>query len=462
MTKLFLILKSFSTRELATFEQFLEDPLVNQREDVRKLLSYWRHSQSKFTKEKGFEWVYPERKLKIPTWHLLMSRLFKLAEQFLISNELKQDEVFQKILLAKAYRKKQIPGHFESTVKNTRKLLEKTPIQNTDWLHQKLTIEYEYYDYIASHNRKERTNLQMVNNLLDEYFITNKLRNACLSISRKTINGEKYEIYFLNEVLEKVEKLPILLEVPSIAIYYYCYRAITEEGSEIWFTKLRAAMADHSERFEPSEKRDIILLAINYCIRQLNTGNEYFIREAFELYRLSFSEDYLLEDKIIPESTFTNMVSLAAKLKEYQWAEDFVEANQKYLNPNFQEPLYFYSLGLLNYEQGRYEKSMQSLAKVDTKMTFLLLAAKALQIKIYVELKEMDVLENLLDSFRVFLQRRKDLGYRKENFENLVNFVRRWITIPYKNQEDKQRLIDDIKAANIFSEKDWLIKQVVK
>lgn len=462
MTKLFLLLKSFSSKELKAFGQFLENPSMNQREDVISLFAYWKHSKSKFTKEKGFEWVYPQQDFKVTTWHLLMSRLFKLGERFLINYEMQEDEVLQKILLARAYRKKQIPGHFESTVKNTRKLLDKTVIQDTEWLHQNLTIEYEYYDYIASHNRKERTNLQSVNNLLDEYYITHKLRNACLSISRKTINEEDYKIYFLEDVLEKVKKLPFLLKVPSIAIYYFCYRAITEEGSEIWFTKLRTAMADYTEQFEPSEKRDIILLAINYCIRQLNTGNEYFIREAFELYRLSFSEGYLLEDKIIPESTFTNMVSLASKLKEYEWAENFVETNKKYLNPNFQEPLYFYSLGLLNYEQGRYEESMQTLVKVDTKMTFLLLAAKAIQIKIYVELEEIEVLENMLDSFRVFLQRRKDLGYRKENFENLVNFVRRLITIPYKSQEEKQKLINEVKAANIFSEKEWLLDKLAK
>lgn len=460
MTKLFTLLNALSKKECTAFEQFLENPVMNRREDVRRLLHWWKQRPAQNTKENGFKAVYPGQAFHLSNWHLLNSRLFKLAEQFLSYNEWKQDTILQQMLLSKAYRKKQMLAPFQSSVKQIRETLQRTPIQNTDILHQQFTIEYEYYDYVASHNRKERTNLQEVNNLLDEYYLANKLRNACLAISRQTINDETYEIYFIEEVLAKVEQLPRLLEVPVIGVYYYCYRAITEESSEIWFTKLRRAISDYSKNFEPSEKRDLVLLAINYCIRKLNTGNEFFIREAFELYRLSFSEGYLLEDKIIPESTFSNIISLASKLKEYHWAEDFVATNKQYLNPSFQEPLYHYSLGLLNYEQGNYEKSMQFLARVDTKITFLLLAAKSLQIKIYYELQEIEALESLLESLRVYLQRRKDLGYRKEHFENLVTFVRRLITVPYKNKTEKYILIRDVQAANIFSEKEWLLKKI--
>lgn len=460
MTKLHLILKSFSARELSTFKQFLKNPLVNQRPDIHLLFEYWRLKRGILDKKDGFKYVFGKQAFNLQKWHLLTSRLFKMVEQFLIQEELKKDEIQQKSLLARAYRNKQIPSRFESAIESSRAQLTKTPVRNIEWLHQKLDIEYEYYDYIASHNRQSRTNLQTVNDQLDEYYIASKLRNACLSISRKTINEELYEIYFLEDVLEKVKAGPHLLESPAIAIYYYCFRAITETESEEWFTNLRRAIGHYSKAFTPAEKRDIILLAINYCIRKLNTGDEYFIREAFELYRLSFLEGYLLEDKILPESTFSNIVRLASKLKEYEWAERFVESNREYLKPAFQKPLYYYSLGLLHYEQGRLEESMQLLAQIDTKLTFILLAVKSLQIKIYYELQELDALDYLLESFRVYLQRRSDLGYRKENFENMVQFVRRLVAIPYKNELEKKRLIEEVKAAKIFSERDWLLRQI--
>jgi len=457
MTKLLLILKSFSTKEIAAFTDFLENPLINRREDVRDLLKYWSKTRKKFTKEKGYLVVYPKQKFNVKTWHLLTSRLFKLAEQFLISAELKSDEVLQKILLAKAYRKKSIPSHFNSTVKSADKNLQKKLVQNANWLHQKFTLEYEYYDYIDSHNRKARTNLQDVNDLLDQYYISIKLRNACLALSRKTMNQEAYEIRFLNDALAKIEQHPNLLLIPSISVYYYCYKAITETKSEYWFGQLRQSITAHSEKFKPSEKRDITLLAINYGIKKLNTGDAFFRRETFELYRLSFAEGYLLEDKIMPEPMYFNVVSLAVKNKEYEWAEAFASDYKKYLNPSFRNPLYYHSMGLLQYEQGKLAESLRSLALVDTKVSFVLLAVKSLQIKIYYELNEVDALDNLLESFRVYLQRRKDLGYRKENFENLVGFVKRLLAIPYKGKSEKEALVQDVREAVVFSEREWLL-----
>jgi len=411
MIKLFLILKAFSSKERVAFTSFLENPLINRRDDVKKLLNYWIDNTNTFTKELGFSVIYPGQAFNVKTWHLLTSRLFKLAELFMVSNELKENEVLQKILLAKAYRKKQIPRHFESTVNAVSKTLKKTDIQNADWLHQKFTIEYEYYDYIDSHNRKQRTNLQDVNDLLDQYYIAIKLRNACLALSRKTMNQENYDIHFLEDVLEKIKKRPILLETPAISVYFYCYKTITETKSAHWFSHLRKAITAHSEKFKPSEKRDITLLAINYGIKQLNTGDPFFRRETFELYRLSFAEGYLLEDKIMPEPMYYNVVSLAVKNKEFDWAEKFATDYKQFLNPNFRTPLYHHSIGLLQYEQGKLAESLRSLALVDTKVSFVLLAVKSLQIKIYYELNEVDALENLLESFRVYLQRRKDLGY---------------------------------------------------
>ncbi|MFK7809278.1 MAG: hypothetical protein AB8F74_15850 [Saprospiraceae bacterium] len=462
MTKLLLLLNSFSPKEINNFLVFLENPLVNKREDVRELLRYWMKTRLKFKKEEGFQTIFSHQDFKVKTWHLLTSRLFKLAEQFIIFNELKDDDILQKTLLAKAYRKKQLPTLFESTINATSKSLEKTSGESVDRLHQMFTLEYEHYDYIASHNRKERTNLQRVNDLLDQYYISIKLRNACLALSRKTMNQEQYEIHFLQDALDKIEAQPTLLNSPAISMYYYCYKSITEVESEQWFSLLREAITAHSSLFKPAEKRDITLLAINYGIKKLNTGDGFYVRETFELYRHSFAEGYLLEDKIMPEPMYYNVVALAVKNKEFLWAQDFATDYKKFLNPIFQEPLYNHSMGLLQYKQGKLEESLQTLALVDTKISFVLLAVKSLQIKIYYELKEVDALDSLLESFRVYLQRRKDLGYRKENFENLVTFVKRLLSIPYKSKKEKEELIKEVKNATIFSEKEWLLSQLTK
>lgn len=267
-------------------------------------------------------------------------------------------------------------------------------------------LSFEKYDYVISINRKEKTNLQEVSDHLDAYMLAAKLRQACYGLSREIIKQEKYQIGFLAEVLNYIETKPAYLNIPTIAVYYYCYQAISATDSEHFFQKLRETITRYQAYFPPSEMRDIYTLTINYAIRRLNTGSDLFIREALELYQLSLAQGYLLEDGVLLESTYSNIVSLAAKLKQHDWAKGFIYQYQKHLKPAFRAPLFHFNLGKLYYEQGQLENSLQELNKVETKASFLLLGAKILQLKIYYELEEFDPLESTLESLRVYLQKK--------------------------------------------------------
>ena len=177
----------------------------------------------------------------------------------------------------------------------------------------------------------------------------------------------------MEEALEFVDQNPESLKVPAIAMYFYCYKAITSDENETYFRQLRAQIASFQSNFPPSEIRDIYFVAINYCIRRLNTGTKMYVREALELYRLSLEAGYLLEDGIMPESTFGNIVSLALKLKEYDWAKSFLKKYQKQLHSNFQEPLFHFSMAKLLYEENEIEQSMQQLSLVAVSYTHLTL-----------------------------------------------------------------------------------------
>jgi len=462
MIKLHSFFNKLSSFELKRVQIFVESTYFNKRMDVRLLSEHYLKSNRKKTPEELFRQVFPDKSFKKEDWHLLCSRLFKLGEQFLITEELNADKTRQKLLLLQAYRKKQDQNAFKSTVSSAEKELSKQKLRDADYWQKKYDLEYEYFDSIASHNRKSVTNLQDVNDTLDNYFITNKLKTACLALARWTIKKETYDIHLLDEILEFLKKRPDFLEIPSVKIYYLCYKAITGKEDERWFTELRYAIEMHQDKFQPAEQRDIFLLATNYCIRRLNEGESVFIREAFELYRLSLDAGFLIESGIISESTFGNIVTLAAKLEEFDWANWFVETYSPFLKKVFQSPLYHYSLGVLLYRTNQYDESMRQLAQVDTKAGFLLLGTKVLQIKIFFEQKEWDALEHLLESLRVYLQRRKDLGYRKRNYEMLIYFVRKLIDLPYLSDDKKAIFLKELKEAEGLTEKEWLEMQAAK
>ncbi|MCB0557435.1 MAG: hypothetical protein H6573_10165 [Lewinellaceae bacterium] len=462
MPRLFRILRALSARELSALEKYLRSPAVNSREDIPLLLKAYRKVPRGEAPQPEQFWdaVYPGEPFMLRDWRLLLSRTLKLVEGFLIFRQLEEEEAMQKLLLAKGYRRLQLTPFFERAISDGHTLLEKRGYFDSESLHLHYRFEDAYYDYVASHKRQEATNLQEASDRLSHYFIATKLKQACLAHSRNITNQERYRIGMLQAALEEIAAYPALLLVPAIAVYYSCYRAVVEGGEEADFQKLRLVMDQYHEGFPNSEMRDIYMLAINYCIRRANTGEEPFVPETLALYRQSLNRGYLLDDGVIPESTFSNIISLALRLKEYNWAEGFTEQYHARLPPVFRRPLYLFSIGKLCYAQQKPTAALRALAKVEAKAPFLYLGAKILQVKIFFEAGETDALESLLASLQAYLRRQKKLGYRQAHYQLFITFSRRLMQLAPYDEKGREVLLNDILAATGFQEKEWFLQQL--
>ncbi len=459
--KLFRLLSKVDKRKINRFEQFLRSPYFNQRKDVLSLLELWvAGSRQRQLPEVLWQQIFPEAPFSTTKWHLLTSRLFKLLEEFLALEIWRNQPVGKKANLANAFRELNEEKLFAKAIDATQQELEGQAYRNMQYLQVMHELAYEKYDYLISVNRTEKSNLQEVSDHFDDYFISTKLRQACYALSREIINQESYDLKLVEEVVQQVINQPTYLEVPAIAVYYYCYQAVSAQGREDYFVKLREAIHRYQHLFPPAEMRDIYTVAINYSIRKLNTGNRIFIREAFELYSLSLQQGFLIENGVMLDSTYTNLVSLACKQQKYEWAIAFINDHQHHLKPTSQAPLYHFSLGRIFYEKGQLENSLQQLAKVDARASYIFLGARVLQLKIYYELDEINPLESLLESLRVYLQRSKDLAYRKAHYSNIITFTKQLLQLPAMSKEEKAAFRKRVEKAETFGERDWFLGKI--
>jgi hypothetical protein len=87
------------------------------------------------------------------------------------------------------------------------------------------------------------------------------------------------------------------------------------------------------------------------------------------------------------------------------------------------------------------------------------LAAKVMLCKIYYLLDESDALENQLDSIQIYIRRKKVLGYHKDNYQAIVRFMRRLVALNPNDPAQKYALRQQIAAAAVLTEREWLMKQ---
>lgn len=463
-TKIFQVLSALSAWEVRNLRQFLTSPFFNQREDVVRLFDFFSQSQngesSELKREVAFKFVYPQKVFDDQTFRLLTSRLLKLTEDFLACREALKDETQWKINLSKAYRKMNMEKPFKKTVGQIRDRLEKRSLRNAEYCHQLYRTEYEYYDYISSKVRSGETNLQLLADTFDTFYIAGKLQQACMMVSHQAVFKKQYEFGLLENVLGFIEKNSEVLSLPAIAVYYHCYRAITSDEDENHFHELRRLIPSCLNQFTQIELQGIYILAINYCIKQMNAGRKQYFGEGFELYRSGLTSGILLENDQISRFTFNNTIVLGLYMKEFEWIEGFIENYQNKLPVKHRRNIVNFSLAKLRYAQNNYKDAMRFLVKFDSEDYLLNLEAKTLLLKMYYELREFEPLEAHLESMRMYLQRKEVISYHKTFYENIVRFTKKMTDLPDYDKEGREKLRQQILDTKIRGEREWFLRQL--
>ena len=88
------------------------------------------------------------------------------------------------------------------------------------------------------------------------------------------------------------------------------------------------------------------------------------------------------------------------------------------------------------------------------------LAAKTLLIKIYYEHQENDVLDYFLISFEAFIKRKKEIGYHKANYLNIIRLMKKMLALPLYNKKAKLKLLEEVKTTQPLSERVWFLEQL--
>lgn len=463
-SQLITIFKSLSPKEVRSLRKWLLSPAHNQREDVVRLFDYLIHAEhlnneKSLTKEKVFGKVFPKQNYDDALLRQVMHFLVKAVEEFLAFQEWSEDPTRLRLALAGVYRKRKLDKVFLKTIKGIEAIQESHPYRDEHFLRNEYLLLQEQYAYLEGKKRIVPMNLQKISDKLDLTYCADKLRQSCFMLAHQKVYKAQYNAGLLQEVLQYVVEQE-LFEIPAIAIYYYGYQALTAKESEEYFYKLKETINCHWALFPKEEMRDMYLMTINYCIGRMNAGSEQFVREAFDLYRQGFQRELLVENNLISRFTFLNVIRIGLKLKEFKWADTFIEEHQHLIPQSSRDSIVSLSRARLDFEKGDYDSAMKILIHADFDDVLMHLSAKAMLVRMYYEQSEYDALESLLESMRTYLNR-KDMigGQQKTLYSNLVRFTKKMISLNPYNKEPIQKLKDEVAKVSV-AEKDWLLQQL--
>ena len=462
--KLLKIIAKLDAWEARSFRQFLQSPYYNRRKDMLPMFNYCYEQLNtvgaRIDDEELWRLINPDKKYNGQQLRLLFSYLYKLLEHWLGLREWEQQEELQSIYQMKAFKEKRLSDFFEQKAILNRKKYQRSGYATIPKIHEHHLVEQEYYDFIGSRKRTSENNLSEMTGLFDRYYVAGKLKHACLQLAHQTVYKLEYEKGLLDAVLLQIAAQPILLKEPLIEAYYYCYKATSGRGSFEEFNQINSWLKEKSHLVGKTELRDILLLAINFCIRVINQGNAAYISEIFKLYQTGLDKEILLEEGQLSPFNYRNIAVSGIKNEQFEWVENFIHSYESYLPSSQRKSTYNFCLAGLYYEQGRYEEAMSLLVNYASPDYLLTLGAKTTLIKIYYELDEIELLNALLASLSTFITRKKGLGYHKEVYRSLISAVRGMINLSKYDDKGKALLKEEVAGLKIKSFRDWMTKQL--
>lgn len=461
-SRLFIVLSSLKKRDIREIRKILRSPFHNQREDIVQLFDLLvkqigREGQG-FSKEKIFKKLfgselYDDRKMR----HT-MSFLFKVIRDYLVLEEMAEEPLNRELYLTKALRKRGLDKEFNKTLSDVRQNHQKLALRNIDYHYYNYLLNLEQYEYEHKQQRAA-TNLQDLSDALTRFFISSILRQSCLQRAHQSVAGAQYEPGLLPHIFDFLNKHPFE-DIPAISIYYHAYQAMAESNNPSHFHALKQAIIKSGNQFRQNELNDIYLLAINYCIKRSNQGEPQYLREVFDLYQNGLVQGVFIDNGHLSRWTYNNIVLAGLGLNEWTWVKGFLDEFKEKLHPRYQENTFRYNLAIYYYRQKKYPEAMELLRDVEIDGTLHNLDLRRMLLKMYFEQSEFNALESLLDSFKIFIYRHRDIGYHRDNYLNLIRFLKRLLKLNPSADVKKRQLRQEIMATSAVAEKDWLLEHV--
>lgn len=460
-SKMIALLEKLDPGERRRFRKWISSPYHNTNPLLSKFYDYIDErkgfTERTLKKERVFAYLFGNVPFDDLIMRRLMSEFLHTLEDFLTHEERRESPALKALMRARLYRRRQLPQAAGRHIADAMHYIREQPEHGPHFF---LDAYYVQEERLRQANSRDAVlNLQEMNDHLGAFFAAETLRNACTAASHRAIYRIDYQIPYLDAILENCVA-GTYDHRPVIRLYYLCYQCLTRTDASDAFHALKDMLPRADGWLPQEELRNLTMVAINYCIRRVNTDAPSFMREVFNLYQTGLEQGVFMENGEMSKFTYKNIVSAALTLGETAWTEDFITRNAALLPAAYRGDYERFCLAKLRYAQNDHAAALALLHNLSFDDVLLELGARVLLLKIYFENGEWRLLNNFLTSFERFVSRKKTLAYHAPNYLNIIQLTRKIIL--FRNgqkpagDEERNALLARIHSERPLTEREWL------
>jgi len=428
-SKIIQYLRTLSKEEWQRFDRFVHSPYFNTHEETTRLWEtlysiYPDLSDELVAKEQIFARMFPNMSFDERKLYNLSKYLLKLLTEFLIVEHRKNDR-FEREYLAQIYQlaERQLDQYIPRLIRQGEKVLNELKGEDSNAALLAYKFAFLQTNYALSRdNRSIESDIHKVSEKLDRFFVLEKIRSAVPIANSNYILAKRTQLSSVQEAIRIYQQYQ-WTDFPLLHAYYLALIMLqAPEGGEDNFNALVQYLNSIADQISKVECRALYNYALNFCSIQSKRGKTHYLEFMFSIFESMMEQDLLLSDPYVAPPNFKNAVTLAIKLKKFDWTENFIQQNSHKLPESHRDIIMHYSMANLAFVQKKFSIAQKHLLEVDFLDPFYRLSADILLLKIYYEIKEIESLFFKILALRKYLQRDKTLA--EQNRKAYKNFCR--------------------------------------
>lgn len=451
--KILALLKSMQPDEVLSFRKYLK--LTHPNEQIAlSVFEYIRKLHPSFPEGKKLSMAYAYHKIfkeeldasKHNRKKLLnaLSDLHLWLKDFLLKEKAGRDSLEQQVLWLSILKERGLKAEF---LRHSTRFYEENvhPPRDINDCWKGLLSSYFYYQNLDQ-PMKELINLPVYNNLLGVFLESIQLRMAV-------------ETTTLQKVRPDIASSPTTTNFPVTPPLLLMYRALhqlVETEQPQHFNELQSLVFEHVEILDAFELHNFLKYLYNYAASQIRNGHETTYGKALhQLNLFGLQHNFFLRKGLISAPEFANIVNVAARAKDFSWANKFILEQKIFLRADIREDTILLAEAQLLFEQQRFEETLQLLRPTEFKDAHLYIRSKTLAIRCSFALAEdEDTLLETCAHLEGWLSRRRKP--KTGAVEATLAFIRICKLIVLKKTSQKALLTQIRTTSNLYY-REWLL-----
>lgn len=360
-------------------------------------------------------------------------------------------------------------NYYSKRIKATEKKLSKEKKGGVEYHEQYYQVQKEKAELLFRSNELgKEDNYDVLQFHIDVKYILEKLQYHLAKITLQNRYPNKLFDFRPYQACEALINLPQYQKNPLIKLYLLNIDLV-KKSDDSTYNFLFNALQQYQQIIPASFLKPFYTNLNNYCAFQIAKGKFDFYKKLITTYDVMHNYKLLTNNNIIDIAILKNIVTVACRAKEFDWANKMLNENIDHVSDEIQESVFNYNKGIIAFNKGNYSVAQDYFLQVGKIDEFHSTNLKATLLQCFYEFEQhySDYTQQMIDSFRVFLTTTKKLSVPQNSsyknfikaFDKLYGF-RKIINKQEKCLKIKSKLpalIDFINNEQYVWNREWLL-----